>query len=222
MRVTESAAFFRVEGSLSPRPTLAAAAWFAGNAQQVGERFARLGNVALAAPFVFGGPLRDATVGSRMAWMGLRGMSEDRLHVLGHDYFVDFIEPKLRSVGMELLDQAKKRGQKIVLISDNLDVVIEPLAKHLGADEHVCNRMEIRDGKCTGRLVDPIINGNLAGKWAKAFATDNEIDLTRSYGYGSEADDGLLLEAIGMPCAIHPDRQLRAMARDLDWPVVEG
>jgi phosphoserine phosphatase len=201
---------------------LAAAAWFAGNAQQIGERFARLSNVALAAPFLFGGPLRDATVGCRMAWMGLRGMSEDRLYVLAADYFTDFIEPKLRAVGLALLDKAKREGRRVILISDNLEVVIRPLAAHVGADDYVCNRMELRDGKCTGRLVDPIINGNLAGKWAKQFAAENAIDLARSYAYGSEADDGLLLEAIGRPCAIHPDRQLRAMARDLDWPVVEG
>ncbi len=220
--MSESAAFFRVEGSLSPRPTLTAAAWFAGNAQHVGERFARLSNVALAAPFLFGSPLRDATVGSRMAWMGLRGMSEDRLVILGEEYFEDYVAPKLRQVGVELLEKARDRGQKIVLISDNLEVVIRPLAQHLEVPDYVCNRMEIERGKCTGRLVDPVFGGNTAGRWAKRFAADNGIDLARSSAYGSEADDGLLLEAIGRPCAIHPDRQLRAMARDLDWPVLEG
>jgi HAD superfamily phosphoserine phosphatase-like hydrolase len=220
--VSQSAAFFRVEGSLSPRPTLTAAAWFAGNAQHVGERFARLSNVALAAPFLFGSPLRDATVGSRMAWMGLRGMSEDRLIILGEEYFTDYVEPKLRTVGVDLLEKARERGQKVVLISDNLEAIVRPLAQHLEVPDYVCNRMEVQKGKCTGRLVEPIINGNLASKWAKSFAAEHGIDLARSYAYGSEADDGLLLESIGQPCAIHPDRQLRAMARDLDWPVLEG
>ncbi len=220
--MSRTAAFFRVEGSLSVRPTLTAAAWFAGNAQHVGERFARLSSVALAAPFLFGSPLRDATVGSRMAWMGLCGMSEDRLIILGEEYFDDYIAPKLRTVGVKLLDEARERGEKVVLISDNLEVVIRPLAQHLGVADYVCNRMEIQNGKCTGRLLDPVINGNLASRWAKSFAAEHDIDLARSCAYGSDADDGLLLESIGKPCAIHPDRQLRAMARDLDWPVLEG
>lgn len=220
--MSNSAAFFRVEGTLSPRPTLTAAAWIAGNAQAMGERFARLGNVLLAAPFLLGGPLHDARTGSRMAWMGLRGISEDRLHVLGEDYFEDFIKPKLRAVGVELLEQARARGQRVVLISDNLDVIVRPLAEHLGVEDFVCNRMQIVDEECTGELIEPVINGNLAGEWVRSFAAENDVDLAHSYGYGAHGDDSVLLHSIGQPCAIHPDRQLRALARDLDWPVVES
>jgi phosphoserine phosphatase len=220
--MSQSAAFFRVEGTISPRPTLAAAAYLAANAQAVGERLARLGNVALATPFLFAGPLRDPTVGSRMAWMGLRGVTEDRLVVLGEDYTNEHVLPKLRAVGVELVEQAKKRGQRVVLISDNLDVVVRPIAERLDVRDFVCNRMEIRDAKCTGRLLDPVIGGNVAGEWARTFASSQGIDLARSHAYGSEAEDGLLLSAIGQPCAVYPDRQLRRMARDLSWPVVEG
>ncbi len=219
--MSDSAAFFRVEGTLSPRPTLAAAAWLAANAQVVSERLVRLGNVALAAPFLMAGPLHDATTGSRVAWMGLRGISEDRLVVLGEEYFGDFVKPKLRSVGVELVGEARRRGQRVVLVSDGLDVVMRHLSQHLEADELVCNRMEIRDAKCTGRLEDPVVGGNVLGSWARGWATRNGIDLGRCAGYGANGDDGLFLSSLGLPCAVHPDRQLRRMARDLDWPVVE-
>ena len=219
--MSQSAAFFRFEGALSPRPTLATAAWLAANAQGFGERIARLGNVALASPFVFGGPLADPTVGSRMAWMGLRGVTEDRLVLLGEDYVNDVLIASLRKVGLELLEAARTDGYRIVLISDNLDVVIDPIAKHLGIRDYVCNRMEFRNGRSTGRLVSPVIGGHLAGKWATDFAASETIDLGRSLGYGARGDDGMLLHAIGRPCAIHPDRALRQMARDLEWPVVD-
>ncbi len=220
--MTAKAGFFRVEGTLTPRPTITTAAWLAMNAQEVGERLARLGNVALAAPFLFGGPLRDTATGGRVAWMGLRGLSEDRLVVLGEEYAERFLVPSLREVGLRLLDDARRQGHRIVLLSDNLDVVVRHVADHLGVEDLVCNAMEIRNGKATGRLRDPIVGGHVAGETARRFAREHGIDLDASSGYGALAEDGTLLGAIGRPCAVHPDWQLRRMARDLDWPVVEG
>ena len=81
--------------------------------------------------------------------------------------------------------------------------------------------MEIRDEKCTGRLEDPVIGGNVIGSWARSWAAEHGIDLGVCAAYGANADDGILLSSIGLPCAVHPDRQLRRMARDLEWPVVE-
>jgi HAD superfamily phosphoserine phosphatase-like hydrolase len=215
------AGFFRVEGTLTPRPSIATAAWLAGNAQAAHERLLRLGNVALAAPFL-GGPLRDAASASRVLWMGLRGISEDRLVVLGEEYAERFVIPSLREVGLALVEQARASGHRIVLVSDNLDVVMRHVFEHLGVDDLVCNSMEIRDGKATGRLHDPVIGGHVTVDWARRFAAENGIDLGASSGYGAQAEDGMLLASLGMPCAVHPDWQLRRMARDLSWPVVEG
>lgn len=215
------AGFFRVEGTLCPRPTIATAAWLAANAQAVGERVLRLGNVALAAPFL-GGPLRDSTAASRVLWMGLRGISEDRLVVLGEEYAERFVIPALREVGTALLDQARRAGLRIVLVSDNLDVVMSHVKAHLGADDLVCNTMELRDGNATGRLRDPVIGGHVTVDWARRFALEHDIDLAASRGYGAQAEDGMLLASLGQACAVHPDWQLRRMARDLSWPVVEG
>lgn len=220
--MSTKAGFFRVEGTLAPRPTIATAAWLAANAQAVGERLARLGNVALAAPFLLGGPLRDTVTGSRVAWMGLRGISEDRLVVLGQEYAERFLIPGLREVGLRLLEDARRQGHRIVLLSDNLDVVVRHVADHLGVDDLVCNSMEMRQGKATGRLADPVIGGHLAGEQARRFAEAHGIDLGASSGYGAQSEDGVLLSALGHPCVVHPDWQLRRMARDLDWPVVEG
>ncbi|MEM9188778.1 MAG: haloacid dehalogenase-like hydrolase [Myxococcota bacterium] len=220
--MTDAAAFFRFEGTLSPRPTLATAAWLAANSQGLGERIARLGNVALAAPFLSKTPLRDPTVGNRMAWMGLRGVSDDRLHFLGEEYAEEQLIPNLREVGLELLEDAKRNGHRVVLISDNLESVLRPIAAHLGIEDVVCNRMEFRDQKATGRLNDPVISGRIAGDWVRDFADHHDLRLPNCLAYGAHADDSLLLGLIGKPCAVHPDRELRCLARDLDWPVVEG
>ena len=216
-----SAAFFRLEGTLSERSTLAAAAYLASNAQGVGERLARLGNVALAAPLSLAGELATGAAATRVTWMGVRGMSEDRLIVIAEEYYEKYLKDDVLEVGYELLDKARKQGRRIVLISDNIDLVVAPLAEQLGADDLISNRLEIRKGKATGRLEDPVIGGNVAGQWARGFAAEHGIDLNASWAYGASAADSLLMSAIGQPCAVNPDRQLRRLAKDHHWPVVE-
>jgi len=219
--MTHAAAFFRVEGTLVRPPALAAAAYLAANASGLGERFARLGNVALALPLAMAGELQTGSTATRMTWMGVRGMSEDRLRVLSDEYFEKYLRDEVLEVGEGLLKKAKKAGQRIVFISDGIDWVVQPLGKQLGADDLICNRLEVRKDKATGRLEDPVVGGNLSGQWARSFAADNGIDLEKSFAYGASAADSLLLSAIGKPCAVNPDRQLRRIAKDHDWPVVE-
>lgn len=213
------AAFFRVEGALVGRPSALAPAWLAANAQHLGQRFAGLGAVALSAPFSL--PAADPVLGQRLAWMGLRGTSEDRLVVLGREYAESVLLPAVRPVGRDLLARARSDRRAVVLVSDGLHAVMQPLADALGADLLVSNRMELRNGRATGRLCDPVV-GRFGGQWLRSFAAEHDLDLQRSTAYGARAEDQVLLAGIGLPCAVHPDRRLRRVARDLDWPVVEA
>lgn len=218
----KTAAFFRVEGTLVQRPSLAAAAWMAGNASGLGERVARLSNVAMAAPLSWMGELAVGSAATRVTWMGLRGMSEDRLSVLVEEYFDTYLREDVRDVGRELLALARSEGRRIVLISDGIARVLTPLAELLHADDLICNRLEMHQGRATGRLEDPVIGGNLAGQWARSFASEHSIDLNSSWAYGASATDSLLLSAIGQPCAVNPDSRLRRIAKDHGWPVLDG
>lgn len=217
----QSAAFFRVEGTLTRRPTLAAAAWLAANGQQLGARLGRLGTIAAAAPFAVGGtPLEDRTFATRLAWSGLRGTSEDRLVLLGEDYAETRLIPSLTELGGEVLRRARDQGHVLVLVSDNIDTIIEPVARHLGIEHVLCNRLELRRGRATGRLADPVIGAHADISGLRAWCREREIDLDRSAAYGHTGTDATLLSAVGLPCAVDPDRTLRRVARDLAWPIV--
>ena len=214
----KTAAFIRVEGTLISRPTLLAAGWLAANSQEMARRVTRLGAVALSTPFALGG---DSTLATRMAWLGLRGMSEDRLVVLGEEYWSLYLENQLLGIGMDLVQRARSEGRHVVLISDNLDTIIAPLAKKVRAEHVFCNRMELRNGVSTGRLVEPVIS-RVGGSWLRDFASERGVDLGASCAYGTSSSDSMMLSAVGLPCAVQPDRGLRRIARDLDWPVMEA
>jgi phosphoserine phosphatase len=217
LATTTDAALFRLEGALSPRPTLTAAAWMAVNAQRVRSRVLGTFAMAIAAPL----SMRDPSRAGALAWASLEGMSEDRLIVLGEIYARDHVVPALSRVGLDLLERSRAAGRRIVLLSDNLDVVVRPVAEHLAIDDVLCNAMEIDRGRATGVLREPRFGPAIGGRVLKEALGDRGIDLARASAYGSCGDDSVLLSAAALPCAVSPDRALRRMARDLDWPVVE-
>lgn len=210
------AAFFRVEGTLLTRPTAQTVGWLAANAQEFGSRFTRLAGLGMALPVW----AADPGLGRRLSWAALRGMSEDRLHVLGEEYALTHLDA-IRPVGRDLFERAKREHDRVVLVSDNLDVVVRHVAEQLGADDLICNRMELRGGRATGRLVDPVV-GSLSGTELRAYAAEHGLDLARCCGYGAASEDAVLLSAVGLPCAVAPDRALRRLATTHRWPVVNA
>lgn len=217
----QTAAFFRVEGTLVDRGALAASAYFASNAQGFAERAFRVGALALGAP-VFGFlKNNDRTLATRAAYVTLRHMSEDRIAELAEEYWSDILKDRIYDRGKELVKQAKKEGHRVVLLSEGIEQVVSRLLGEFGADELVCNRLEFKNNECTGKLLEPVIGGHDSGKWVKSYAKEHGIDLAGSTAYAAHGADLLLLSAVGKPCAVNPDFALRSAARDADWPVLE-
>lgn len=219
---TQTAAFFRVEGVITKRGALAAAAYLAANGQGFRERAFRLGQLALAGPAVALLRQNDRTLTNRMAWAACRGMSEDRVAVLGEEYYDDFVSEKLLDSGIELIKRCRRAGHRIVLVSEGIRAVVGPLARAVrGVDDFFCNRLEFVDGETTGRLLDPVFGGHDAGAWVREYAAAHEIDLSRSLAYAAHGPDLLLLAAVGEPCAVNADFTLRRAATDARWPLLD-
>jgi alcohol-forming fatty acyl-CoA reductase len=149
--------YWRVEGSLLNLSTVRPIAFFTWNAQSFLERWVRRGLVLLMAllrPFLYAADRKFAT---RVVHTVLRGISRDRLDLLGHEYFQYQLKPQLKEAGLHRFRSAIESGVRVILVSQGLDHVMRPLAKHLGVDLLVTNRLEFRDGIATGHLLDPVI-----------------------------------------------------------------
>lgn len=222
MSTTKTAAFFRAEGVVIETGVVASAAYMAANRAGLRERAFRFGQAALAAPIYGLLGQNDRTLGNRVAHLSYRDMTEDRIVVLAEEYVEDILKDRILNRGVELMRKAKKQGHQVVLLSENIEQIIHPLAEHLRVvDQTVCNRLEFRDGLATGRLREPIIGGHDGGRWLEAYASEHQIDLPNSVAYAAHGPDLLLLAEVGGACAVNPDYTLRRAAKEADWPVIE-
>jgi hypothetical protein len=149
--------YWRVEGSLLELTTVRPIAFFTWNGQTFIGRWMRRGSVlfmALLRPFLYAANRVFAT---RVVHTVLRGVSRDRLDLLGEEYFLYKLKPQLKPDGVQGLKELIDSGAEVVLISQGLDHVMAPLARHLGAKWVIANRLEFRDGMATGRLLDPVV-----------------------------------------------------------------
>ncbi|MBS1853474.1 MAG: SDR family oxidoreductase [Acidobacteria bacterium] len=149
--------YWRVEGSLLELTTVRSIAFFTWNAQTFLERSLRRGLALLMGvvrPLLYAYDRRFAT---RVVHSVLRGVSRDRLDLLGEEYFTYKLKPRLKKAGVEELKALLGSGAKVVLVSQGLDHVMRPLARHLGVGWLLANHLEFRDGIATGRLLQPIV-----------------------------------------------------------------
>lgn len=220
-RTLDTAAMFRVEGVVTTRTALRAAAWMVTGSAVLKERLGRLTRFAVAGPLSLFGATRGASRVRELAWSSVKGMSRHRLTYLAEEYWESELKPSIRPQAIELIEAARLQGRRVVLISDNIELITRHLAEALEVDLLVSNRLLFDAERATGELQRPVVSGECSGQWARQYADQNNIDLTRSFGYGANASDALLLSAIGSPCAVAPDMSLRRMAIDNDWPVLE-
>ena len=149
--------YWRVEGSLLDLTVVRPVAFFTWNAQTFSERFRRRGLIfamALLRPFLYSTNRKFAT---RAVHTVLRGVTRDRLDLLGEEFFQYKLKPQLKAEGVQKVQELVQSGADVVLVSQALEHVMRPLAEHLGVKKIIANRLDFRDGVATGRLLDPVI-----------------------------------------------------------------
>jgi hypothetical protein len=149
--------FWRVEGSLLNLTAVRPVGFFTWNAQTFVERWARrgaMGVLAVARPFLYA---THRVMATRLLHTVLRGVSRDRLDLLGEEYFHYVLKPRLKQAGLAKLKETIASGASVVLVSQGLEHIMRPLANHLGVERILCNRLDFRAGLATGRLLDPVI-----------------------------------------------------------------
>jgi long-chain acyl-CoA synthetase len=174
-----SRVFWRVEGSLLDLTAVRPVGFFSWNAQTFLERWGRrgaMGVLALARPLLY---CTNRVFATRVLHMVLRGVSRDRLDLLGEEYFEYVLKPRLKQKGVAKLHEVMAEGSEVVLVSQGLDHIMRPLANHLGVTELVCNRLDFREGICTGRLLSPVIRPRGLFAKLRGHQPDGRVDRER-------------------------------------------
>ncbi|PRX50556.1 HAD superfamily hydrolase (TIGR01490 family) [Prauserella shujinwangii] len=130
----------------------------------------------------------------------------------------DVVAPLVYAEAADLIERHKAEGHDVVLLSATGEELVTPIAEMLGVTGSVATRMEIADGRYTGNI-DFYCYGEHKAAAAKRLAAECGYDLAASHAYTDSSTDVPLLEVVGHPHAVNPDRALRRLAVERGWPV---
>ena len=148
-----------------------------------------------------------------------RGWEQSRVSQIVAEALEEVIEPIIFSEAMELIDEHRAAGRRVYIVSASPEEIVVPLARYLGVDRSISSRAEV-DGerRYTGEMA-VYAYGPYKAEIIRRLAETDDIDLAGSYAYSDSYTDIPMLEAVGHPVAVNPDRVLLKAARERDWEV---
>lgn len=150
-----------------------------------------------------------------------RGWDRARIADLVTESLADVVVPLVYAEALVLIDEHHRAGRLVAVISASPAELAEPLGRYVGADRTLATRSETdADGLFTGRI-ERYMYGESKAEAIRELAAAEGMSLPDSYAYTDSVTDLPMLEAVGHPVAVNPDRELRAIAEQRDWLVME-
>jgi phosphoserine phosphatase len=112
----------------------------------------------------------------------------------------------------DLLKVLRVLGYKTAVISGGFSFAAEALRQRLGLDYAYSNQLEIKDGKLTGKVLEPVVGPQRKADLLDALAQREGVPLEQTIAIGDGANDLLMLEKAGLGIAFHAKPKLKAAA----------
>lgn len=147
------------------------------------------------------------------------GWDRDHVAAIVRDALHEVVGPIVYAEALDLIRLHHDEGRLVVIVSSSPEEIVVPVAEHLGADHAIASRAEVdARGAYTGRL-EFYAYGPAKAAAIRTLAAEHDLDLSRCYAYSDSVTDRPMLEAVGHPVAVNPDRELARLARERDWEI---
>ena len=216
-RPEQVAAIFDVDGTLVGSNVVSYFAWLRMRELPPAAGLAWLAGFLPKIPYYWALDKVNRSYFNHAFYKNYRGWKPARARYLGRESFSGFTLGRFYPEALDRLRKHKEAGHRVVLLSGALDFLLEPMRGMV--DDVLCASLEEEDGVYTGELTGAPIAGDARARMLASFARKRNLDLSNSYAYADSISDLPMLEAVGNPVAVNPDRRLAAAAKDRGWQV---
>lgn len=149
-----------------------------------------------------------------------RGWRVEQVSQIVNETLHHLINPYVYAEAAALIHEHRAEGRDVVIVSTSGEEMVRPIADQLGVADVIATRMVVDEGLYTGEVAY-YAAGPTKADAARKLAAERGYDLGASYAYSDSISDVPLLEAVGHPTAVNPDRSLRRIATERGWPMLE-
>jgi HAD superfamily hydrolase (TIGR01490 family) len=148
------------------------------------------------------------------------GWDADKVQQIVGETLDDIVDPMVYEEAVQLIEEHKLAGRDVIIISSSGTDIVEPIGQRLGVDLAIGTQVAIEDGQYTGEILFYAYGPNKA-EAMRTLAEERGYDLDESYAYSDSHTDLPMLEVVGHPVAVNPDTELRRIAVEREWPIVD-
>jgi HAD superfamily hydrolase (TIGR01490 family) len=149
-----------------------------------------------------------------------RGWPADGVRDIVLRHLNDTILPLVYAEARRLMAAHFSAGRDVIIVSTSGLELVGPIGDLLGASEVIATKMQVTDGCYTGEM-EFWAYGEAKAHRMRELALARGYSLADCYAYSDSVTDLPMLEAVGHPSAVNPDRALRKIARSRHWPVLD-
>jgi HAD superfamily hydrolase (TIGR01490 family) len=159
---------------------------------------------------------------SRVALLELtKGWDAERIQRLVRETLQEVIDPLIYEEALELFEEHRRAGRELYLVSSSGVEVVRPLAEYLGVPNVIATRANVDDeGRYDGTLEYYCYGPGKVDGMMEVVEAEG-LDLAGSYAYSDSITDLPMLEAVGHPVAVNPDKELREVAVERGWEIMD-
>jgi HAD superfamily hydrolase (TIGR01490 family) len=148
------------------------------------------------------------------------GWDVEQVRTIVDETLHDLIDPLVYDEAVSLIEEHHAAGREVVIVSSSGEEVVSPIADMVGADRSIATRMVVEDGKYTGDI-SFYAYGVHKAEAIRDLAAERGWDLADCWAYSDSMTDLPMLEEVGHPVAVNPDKALRRTAVERGWEVCD-
>ncbi len=214
------AVFFDLDRTIISGSSVFTLGWAAYRAGMVTNREV-VADATNAARFLVAGASDEKTdaVKTRVL-QAIQGVTVERMSELGKQ-IIPRLESEVRREARGLIDLHHAADRDTYIVSASPIEIVDDFAAAIGLTGGIGTVAAVDNGVYTGELAEPFCYGEGKAIAIRKLAEEKGYDLLLSYAYTDSAGDLPMLEIVGHPVAVNPDRTLETIAYHRGWPIVE-
>jgi HAD superfamily hydrolase (TIGR01490 family) len=148
------------------------------------------------------------------------GWEQEKVRQVVHEVLEEVMSPLIYGEALERIHDHRAAGRLICIVSSSPAEIVEPMAQMLRVDRFIATRPKVVDGRYSGEL-EFYAYGPYKAEAIQELADELGLALEGSYAYTDSATDLPMLELVGHPVCVNPDKELRKLAIANNWEIEE-
>jgi len=149
------------------------------------------------------------------------GWHRAEIEQLVEETLEEVADPLFYAEALTLIDEHKRNGRRVILVSASPEQIVRPIGRHIGITEIIATRVKTDAAGFFLPEVERYAMGQGKAAAILELAQREGIDLAESYAYSDSPTDLSMMEVVGHPVAVNPEKELRRIADERNWPVLE-